>query len=294
MFKSGFVSVIGRSNVGKSTLLNLIMGEKLTIISNKPQTTRNKIQLIYTDDTMQIVFLDTPGIQNPKNKLGEYMLDTSKSSLKEADLIIYMVDTSFSIGDLDEKIISDLKDVKKPIILVINKLDKISKESIDTVIKMYEDLDIFESILPISATRGDNVDKLMEIIKDKLPEGPMYFDEDSLTDRSVREIVEEFIRESALNNLSDELPHGIAVTVETFKERADKDLIDIEANIIVEKASHKGMVIGKNGKMIKKIGSDARIEIEKFLATRINLKLWVKQDSEWRNNSSRLKYFGYK
>ncbi|MDY6065062.1 MAG: GTPase Era [Finegoldia sp.] len=293
MFKSGFVSVIGRSNVGKSTLLNLIIGEKLTIMSNKPQTTRKKVQLIYTDDKMQIIFLDTPGIQNPKNKLGEYMLNTSKSSLKEADLIIYMVDTSDLIGELDDKIISDLRDIKKPIILVINKIDKISSEKVEEVKKMYEQVEIFTDIVPISAIDGKNVENLLKVIEDNLPQGPMYYDEDSLTDQSVRDIVGELIRESTLNNLSDELPHGIEVSVEKFKERQDKDLIDIDANIIVEKPSHKGMVIGKNGKMIKKIGSDARMEIEKFLESRVNLKLWVKQDSEWRNNPGRLKYFGY-
>ncbi|MBS5359603.1 GTPase Era [Finegoldia sp. BIOML-A3] len=293
MFKSGFVSVIGRSNVGKSTLLNRILGEKLTIISDKPQTTRNKIQLIYTDENMQAIFLDTPGIQTPKNKLGDYMLKVSMSTLNEVDVITYIVDTTEEIGKLDSEIIKKLKLVNTKIILLINKTDKISSDNVNEIVEMYSKVGIFEEIIPISALNGDNVEGYLTSLKNNLPEGPMYYDKDSVTDQPIRQIVQELIREKALINLSDELPHGIAITIEKFKERQDKNLIDIDATIIVEKKSHKGMVIGKKGSMIKKIGTDARIDIEQLLDAKVNLKLWVKIDEEWRNKDSRLRYLGY-
>lgn len=294
MFKSGFVSVIGRSNVGKSTLLNRILGEKLTIISDKPQTTRNKIQLIYTDDDIQAIFLDTPGIQTPKNKLGDYMLKLSMSTLNEVDIITYIVDTTEEIGKLDSEIIEKLKSVKTSIILLINKIDKIDSGKLQNLINLYNDIGIFKAIIPISALEGKNIEDYIVALKNFLPEGPMYYDKDSITDQPIRQIVQELIREKALLNLSDELPHGIAITIERFKERKDKNLIDIDATIIVEKKSHKGMVIGKKGAMIKRIGSDSRIDIEKLINTKVNLKLWVKIDEEWRNKESRLKYLGYK
>ena len=293
MFKSGFVSVIGRSNVGKSTLLNRILGEKLTIISDKPQTTRNKIQLIYTDENMQAIFLDTPGIQTPKNKLGDYMLKVSMSTLNEVDVITYIVDTTEEIGKLDSEIIEKLKLVNTKIILLINKTDKISSDNVNEIVEMYSKVGIFEEIIPISALNGNNVEGYLTSLKNNLPEGPMYYDKDSVTDQPIRQIVQELIREKALLNLSDELPHGIAITIEKFKERQDKNLIDIDATIIVEKKSHKGMVIGKKGSMIKKIGTDARIDIEQLLGAKVNLKLWVKIDEEWRNKDSRLRYLGY-
>ena len=293
MFKSGFVSVIGRSNVGKSTLLNRVLGEKLTIISDKPQTTRNKIQLIYTDENMQAIFLDTPGIQIPKNKLGDYMLKVSMSTLNEVDVITYIVDTTEEIGKLDSEIIEKLRLVNTKIILLINKIDKIASDKVDELVEMYTKVGIFEQIIPISALNGDNVEGYLTSLRNTLPEGPMYYDKDSVTDQPIRQIVQELIREKALINLSDELPHGIAITIEKFKERQDKNLIDIDATIIVEKKSHKGMVIGKKGSMIKKIGTDARIDIEQLLDTKVNLKLWVKIDEEWRNKDSRLRYLGY-
>lgn len=293
MFKSGFVSVIGRSNVGKSTLLNRILGEKLTIISDKPQTTRNKIQLIYTDENMQAIFLDTPGIQTPKNKLGDYMLKVSMSTLNEVDVITYIVDTTEEIGKLDSEIIEKLKLVNTKIILLINKIDKISSDKVNELVEMYSKVGIFEEIIQISALNGDNVEEYLTSLKNNLPEGPMYYDKDSVTDQPIRQIVQELIREKAIINLSDELPHGIAITIEKFKERQDKNLIDIDATIIVEKKSHKGMVIGKKGSMIKKIGTDARIDIEQLLDAKVNLKLWVKIDEEWRNKDSRLRYLGY-
>ena len=293
MFKSGFISVIGRSNVGKSTLLNRVLGEKLTIISDKPQTTRNKIQLIYTDENMQAIFLDTPGIQTPKNKLGDYMLKVSMSTLNEVDVITYIVDTTEEIGKLDSEIIEKLRLVNTKIILLINKIDKIASDKVNELVEMYTKVGIFEQIIPISALNGDNVEGYLTSLRNTLPEGPMYYDKDSVTDQPIRQIVQELIREKALINLSDELPHGIAITIEKFKERQDKNLIDIDATIIVEKKSHKGMVIGKKGSMIKKIGTDARIDIEQLLDTKVNLKLWVKIDEEWRNKDSRLRYLGY-
>ena len=293
MFKSGFVSVIGRSNVGKSTLLNRVLGEKLTIISDKPQTTRNKIQLIYTDENMQAIFLDTPGIQTPKNKLGDYMLKVSMSTLNEVDVMTYIVDTTEEIGKLDSEIIEKLRLVNTKIILLINKIDKIASDKVNELVEMYTKVGIFEQIIPISALNGDNVEGYLTSLRNTLPEGPMYYDKDSVTDQPIRQIVQELIREKALINLSDELPHGIAITIEKFKERQDKNLIDIDATIIVEKKSHKGMVIGKKGSMIKKIGTDARIDIEQLLDTKVNLKLWVKIDEEWRNKDSRLRYLGY-
>lgn len=293
MFKSGFVSVIGRSNVGKSTLLNRVLGEKLTIISDKPQTTRNKIQLIYTDENMQAIFLDTPGIQTPKNKLGDYMLKVSMSTLNEVDVITYIVDTTEEIGKLDSEIIEKLRLVNTKIILLINKIDKIASDKVNELVEMYTKVGIFEQIIPISALNGDNVEGYLTSLRNTLPEGPMYYDKDSVTDQPIRQIVQELIREKALINLSDELPHGIAITIEKFKERQDKNLIDIDATIIVEKKSHKGMVIGKKGSMIKKIGTDARIDIEQLLDTKVNLKLWVKIDEEWRNKDSILRYLGY-
>ena len=293
MFKSGFVSVIGRSNVGKSTLLNRVLGEKLTIISDKPQTTRNKIQLVYTDENMQAIFLDTPGIQTPKNKLGDYMLKVSMSTLNEVDVITYIVDTTEEIGKLDSEIIEKLRLVNTKIILLINKIDKIASDKVNELVEMYTKVGIFEQIIPISALNGDNVEGYLTSLRNTLPEGPMYYDKDSVTDQPIRQIVQELIREKALINLSDELPHGIAITIEKFKERQDKNLIDIDATIIVEKKSHKGMVIGKKGSMIKKIGTDARIDIEQLLDTKVNLKLWVKIDEEWRNKDSRLRYLGY-
>lgn len=294
MFKSGFVAVIGRSNVGKSTFLNKVIGEKISIISNKPQTTRNRIQMIYTDNDMQVIFLDTPGIQMPKNKLGEYMLKISKESLSDVDLVTYIVDTSTTIGPIESEIIKDLRKIKTPIILLINKIDTANDEIIEEVVKMYEELDLFKKIIPISALEGTNLDKYFETINELLPEGPMYFPDDMITDQPERQIVSEIIREKALINLDDELPHGITVTIEKMKDRPNKNIMDISATIIVEKKSHKGMVIGKGGKMIKRIGMAARNDIERLLDTRVNLQLWVKIDEDWRSKDSKLRNFGFK
>lgn len=294
MFKSGFVAVIGRSNVGKSTLLNHIMEQKLSIVTNKAQTTRSRIQLIYTNEEMQIVFLDTPGIQKPKNKLGEYMLEISESSLKDADIITYVVDISDSIGENESYILEKLRSLNLKTVLLINKMDMVSQEKLREIIDMYASFDLFEEIIPISALNGKNIHLYLEALYKNLEEGPMYYPEDSITDQSERTIVGKLIREKALMLLQDEIPHGITVTVESMKERENRKLMDIDATIIVEKKSHKGMVIGKGGKMIQKIGSAARADIETFLDEKVNLQLWVKIDENWRANEQKLKRLGFR
>ena len=294
MYKSGFITVIGRPNVGKSTLLNHVIGEKISIISDKPQTTRNKIQLVYTEPDCQVVFLDTPGIQMPKNKLGEYMLKVSRSTLEEVDIITFMVDESMETGKLDNYIIEQLKDVKTPIILLINKIDKLSKDEINQLILKYKNMDIFYDIIPISAMNETNIDRYIAAIKKLLPEGPQYFPDDMITDQPERLIISEIIREKALENLQQEVPHGIFVDIEKISQREDKDLIDVHATIYCEKESHKGIVIGKRGQMLKKIGKDARIDIEKLLGSQINLQVWVKVEKNWREKEGKVRYFGYK
>lgn len=294
MNRSGYVAVIGRPNVGKSTLLNRIIGEKISIISDKPQTTRNKIQLIYTDDDSQIIFLDTPGMQDPRNKLGDYMLKVSKSSLEDADVILYLVDSSDHIGKQDSKIIEDLSGVKTPVILVINKIDELSRDQVLELIAMYNAAGDFEDIVPISAMNGDNVDKFMEVLKSKLPEGPNYFPDDEITDQTENFIIQEIIREKALMFLSEEVPHGINVKVDQMKENVATNTFNIEATIYAEKESHKGIVIGKGGAMLKKIGKAARKDIETFLDGKVNLRLWVKVEKNWRDKENKVKYFGYR
>lgn len=294
MFKSGFVTIIGRPNVGKSTLLNRIIGEKISIISDKPQTTRNKIQMVYTEDNYQIVFLDTPGMQNPRNKLGEYMLKVSKSTLEEVDIVTFMVDDSLEIGPMDNMIIEDLKKISTPIVLLINKIDKLENDQLLRLIDNYRSLELFEDIIPISALNNENIYKYIEVLKDKLPEGPQYFPADMITDQPERFIIAEIIREKALLNLDEEVPHGIFVDIEGIKKREDKDIIDVYANVYCEKDSHKGIVIGKGGAMLRQIGSSAREEIEALLGSKVNLQLWVKVEKNWREKESKVRYFGYK
>ncbi len=294
MYKSGFVTVVGRPNVGKSTLLNQIIGEKISIISDKPQTTRNKILMVYTEEDFQVVFLDTPGIQMPKNILGEYMLKISKSTLEEVDAVAFMVDESMEIGKLDKYIIEELKEISTPIILLINKTDKLKEEEILFLINKYNDLHLFKEIIPISAMNNDNVDKFIKILKDILPKGPQYFPEDMITDQPEKFIIAETIREKALMNLEEEVPHGIAVGIEGIKERSNKDIVDVFATIYCERETHKGIVIGKNGKMLKTIGESARKDIEKLLGSKVNLQIWVKVEKNWRERDSKVKYFGYK
>lgn len=292
--KSGFIAVVGRANVGKSTLMEKILREKISIISNKAQTTRDKIQIIYNDSESQIIFIDTPGIQNPKNKLQEKLFQFSEESIKEADIITFVVDNSLEIGKLDSQIIEMLETINLPKILLINKIDLLEDEEIEQIKNNYENLAIFDKIIGISALNDSNVDSYIETIKEMLDEGPAYYDRDMITDKSERFIVSEIIREKALNNLSEEVPHGIAVRIDDFKKRENKNLIDINATIIVERNSHKEIVIGKAGSMVKKIGTEARKEIETFLSSKVNLKLWVKVEKDWRKKEKLVDRFGYK
>lgn len=294
MYKSGFVSVVGRPNVGKSTLLNKVIGEKISIISDKPQTTRNKIQLVYTEDDLQIVFLDTPGIQMPKNALGEYMLKLSRSTLEEVDIVTFMVDESMQTGKLDNYILEQLQDISTPIVLLINKSDKLTEEEIEVLVEKYKQMNLFEKIIPISALEDTNIEEYISVMRDMLPEGPQYFPDDMITDQPERFIIAEIIREKALLNLDEEIPHGIYVGIDAVKTREDKDIIDVFANIYCEKESHKGIIIGKRGTMLKTIGQSAREDIEKLMASKINLQLWVKVEKNWRDKDNKVKYFGYK
>lgn len=293
--KSGFVTIIGRPNVGKSTLINRIVGEKLSITSNKPQTTRNKIQLIHTTEDAQIIFMDTPGIQKPKNKLGTYMLGVSRETLGEVDVITAMVDASKKIGAMDQWIFKELEGFKDktPIILLINKIDEIPKPDILPLIDQYAKLNLFEEIIPISAINGDNIGEYLSALEGFLPEGPQYFPDDMITDQPEKFIVAEFIREKALENLQEEVPHGVMVVVESMKMRENKNLMDIEATIFVERKSHKGIIIGKSGSMLKKIGSSSRLDLERLLDTKINLQLWVKVSKDWREKENQVERFGY-
>ena len=292
-FKSGYVTLIGRPNVGKSTLMNQIIGQKIAITSNKPQTTRNKIQTIYTSDEGQIIFLDTPGIHKAKNKLGEYMVDVAVKNLRDCDVVVWLVEPTTYIGAGEQEIVRLLKEVKMPVILVINKVDTVKKEEVLTFIDAYRKVFDFDEIVPLSALKGENTDTLVELIFKYLPYGPKYFDDDEVTDQPMRQIVAEVIREKSLHALSDEIPHGIAVTIEKMKERPNGKMVDIEATIVCERDSHKGIIIGKGGAMLKKIGSNARYEIEHMLEQKVNLKLWVKVRKEWRDSDFYLKNYGY-
>ena len=295
-FRSGFVAIIGRPNVGKSTLMNHLIGQKIAITSNKPQTTRNRIQTVYTDEERgQIIFLDTPGIHKAKNKLGEYMVNVAEHTLNEVDLILWLVEPTDYIGAGEQHIIEMLKNTKTPVILVINKLDTLSERDqmltyIDTYRKVYD----FAEIVPASALRGQNTDLIIDLIFQYLPEGPMFYDVDTITDQPERQIVAELIREKALHALNEEIPHGIAVSIERMKDRKGQNIVDIDATIICERDSHKGIIIGKGGAMLKKIGTNARYEIERLLGCKVNLKLWVKVKKDWRDSDILIKNFGYK
>lgn len=293
-FKSGFVALIGRPNVGKSTLMNQIIGQKIAITSKKPQTTRNKIQTVYTCDEGQIVFLDTPGIHKAKNKLGEYMVSVAEKTLKEVDLIMWLVEPDTFIGAGEQHIAEQLKGIQVPVILVINKTDTVKQDEVLSFIDAYRKILDFDEIIPASALRGKNVDTIVEQIFKYLPEGPMYYDEDTETDQPMRQIVAELIREKALHALDEEIPHGIAVTIERMKKRRHKDIYDIEATIVCERDSHKGIIIGKQGSMLKKIGTNARYEIEQQLDTKVNLQIWVKVRKDWRDSELLMKNYGYK
>lgn len=292
--KSGFVTIIGRPNVGKSTLMNHLIGQKIAITSNKPQTTRNRIQTVYTDkDRGQIVFLDTPGIHRAKNKLGEYMVSAAEHTLGEVDVILWLVEPSSFIGAGERHIIEQLSRTKTPVLLIINKVDMVERDKVLTYIDTYRKVYPFAEIVPASALRGENLDTVVDLIFKYLPYGPMFYDEDTVTDQPERAIVAEIIREKALHALEDEIPHGIAVCIDRMKERGDKKITDIDATIVCERDSHKGIVIGKGGSMLKKIGSNARFEIERLLETKVNLKLWVKVKKDWRDSDTMMKNFGY-
>jgi len=294
MFKSGFVSIIGRPNVGKSTLTNRLIGEKLSIISSKPQTTRNAIKAIVNTDDSQIIIIDTPGIHKPKTKLGEYMVKLAEGTLNEVDIILFLVEATDRIpGAGDLYIIEQLKSVKTPVILIINKIDLVNKEELPETIKNFSQLLDFRAVVPISATSGDGTDIVIEEIKKLLPEGPKYFPDDVITDQPERMLAAELIREKILELLSDEVPHGTGIEIISFRERKDRDMIDIEANIYCERESHKGIIIGKQGAMLKKIGTLARVEMENLFGVKVFLKLWVKVKPDWRNSASMLKTLGY-
>ena len=293
-FKSGFVTIIGRPNVGKSTLMNHLIGQKIAITSNKPQTTRNRIQTVYTDmERGQIVFLDTPGIHQAKNKLGEYMVNAAEHTLSEVDVILWLVEPSTFIGAGEQHIIKQLKKTKTPVILIINKVDTVEREKILEYIDAYRKVFDFAEIVPASALREQNLDTVVDVIFKYLPYGPMFYDEETVTDQPERAIVAEIIREKALHALDDEIPHGIAVYIDRMKERRGQNIIDIDATIVCERDSHKGIIIGKGGSMLKKIGSNARYEMERLLDTQVNLKLWVKVRKDWRDSELMMKNFGY-
>ena len=273
--------------------MNHLIGQKIAITSRKPQTTRNKIQTVYTDERGQVVFLDTPGIHKAKNKLGEYMVNVAQRTFKDADVILWLVEPTNFIGAGERHIAEQLKLCKLPVILVINKVDTVKKSEVAGFIESYRNICSFAEIVPVSALRSQNLDTLLECIFKYLPYGPQFYDEDTVTDQPQRQIVAEMIREKALRTLDEEIPHGIAVTIDRMKERSQGNLVDIDATIICERDSHKGIIIGKQGAMLKKIGSAARFEIEKMLDMKVNLKLWVKVKKDWRDSDYLIKNFGY-
>lgn len=298
-YKSGFVTLIGRPNVGKSTLMNQLIGQKIAITSDKPQTTRNRIQTVYTDERGQVIFLDTPGIHKAKNKLGEYMVNIAERTMNEVDVVLWLVEPSTFIGAGEQHIAEQLNKVKTPVMLVINKIDTVKKEEILAFIAAYKDKVNFAEIIPVSALKGENTKVLMDEIYKYIPEGPQYYDEDTITDQPERQIVAELIREKALRLLEDEIPHGIAVSIDRMKERPETQpnssgMIDIDATIVCERDSHKGIIIGKGGSKLKLIGTQARREIEGLLDCRVNLQLWVKVKKDWRDSDFLMRNFGYK
>lgn len=291
--KSGFVTLIGRPNVGKSTLMNHLIGQKIAITSNKPQTTRNRIQTVYTSKKGQIVFLDTPGIHKAKNKLGEYMVNVAEQTLKEVDVVLWLVEPTDFIGKGELHIAEQLKKANVPVILIMNKIDMVAKDKLPGFMENYRKIYDFEEIIPVCALRGVNMEKVISTIFRFLPYGPKFYDDETITDQPQRQIVAEMIREKALRCLDEEIPHGIAVAIDRMKERPDGSVIDIDATIICEKDSHKGIIIGKGGSMLRRIGSQARMEIEKMMEMKVNLQLWVKVKKDWRDSDFMIKNFGY-
>ena len=292
-YRSGFVTIIGRPNVGKSTLMNHLIGQKIAITSNKAQTTRNRIQTVYTCDQGQIIFLDTPGINRAKNKLGEYMMSAVDAALSEMDVVLWLVEPTTYIGKGERAIIERLQRVHTPVLLIINKIDTVEESEVIRAIETYRQEYEFDAIIPVSALRNRNTREVTKTIFKYLPEGPQYYDEDTVTDQPERQIVAEIIREKALRCLEHEIPHGIAVVIDSMKDRPGGKLVDIDATIICERDAHKGIIIGKQGAMLKRIGTQARIDMEKLLNTRVNLKIWVKIKKDWRDSDYLLKNFGF-
>ncbi len=290
-FRSGFVTLIGRPNVGKSTLMNCLIGQKIAITSKKPQTTRNRIRTVMTTEEGQIIFVDTPGIHKAKNKLGEYMVNVAQRTLNEVDVVLWLVEPSTFIGEGEKHIARQLERVQTPVILVINKLDMVKREDVFPAIAAYKDLYDFAEIVPVSARSGQNTDELLRVIMSYLPAGPQFYDADTVTDQPMRQIVAELIREKALHCLNEEIPHGIAVVIVRMKMK--NKVMHIDADLICERDSHKGIIIGNQGNMLKKIGSTARYEIEKMLECRVNLKIWVRVKKNWRDSEFLMKNFGY-
>lgn len=290
-FQSGFVSIIGRPNVGKSTLLNALVGEKIAIISDKPQTTRNKILAIRNTDDAQVIFTDTPGIHKPKNKLGEYMVKVANDSMGEMDVVLFVVDATNKTTEPERKIAQNLNALRVPVILVINKVDLARKEALLPMIADFSSLHNFEAIVPVSALKNDGVDRLLNEIMQNIPKGPAFFPDDMITDQPEKQIAAEIIREKLLWLLDKEVPHGIAIEIMKMKEQ-DK-VTSIQANIYCEKTTHKGIIIGKDGAVLKKVGTMARIDIQKMLGRKVYLELWVKVKNDWRNNNYLIRNFGY-
>lgn len=292
-FRSGFVAIIGRPNVGKSTLMNHLIGQKIAIMSDKPQTTRNKIHGVYTTDDLQIVFLDTPGIHKPQSKLGNYMMQTAESALREVEAALFLIDASEGLGGGDRFIIEQLKKVKTPVFLVMNKIDKVEPEQLLPMITQYNELHDFAEIIPISALKGNNVETLMDQLSRYLPEGPQYYPADQITDHPEQFVCSELIREKILHMTREEIPHSIAVTIEDMRVK-ENGVVYIGAVIFVERDSQKGIIIGKKGDLLKEVGKQARKDIEALLGSRIFLELWVKVKKDWRNQERVLKDLGYR
>ncbi|MBN8200584.1 MULTISPECIES: GTPase Era [Bacillaceae] len=292
--KSGFISIIGRPNVGKSTFLNRVIGQKIAIMSDKPQTTRNKVQGVLTTNDAQYIFIDTPGIHKPKHKLGDFMMKVAQNTLKEVDVILFMVNAQEGFGRGEEFILEKFQSVRTPIFLVINKIDQVHPDELLKIIESYKEKYGFSEIIPISALEGNNVETLLGQIKEYIPEGPQFYPADQVTDHPERFIVSELIREKALHLTREEIPHSLAVTIDKMERREDKDVVHVMATIIVERDSQKGIVIGKQGKMLKEIGKRARVDIENLLGSKVFLELWVKVQKDWRNKMSQLRDFGFR
>ena len=290
--KSGFIALVGRPNVGKSTLMNHLIGQKIAITSRKPQTTRNQIRTVYTDERGQAVFLDTPGIHKAQNRLGTYMVEVAQKTFSQADIVMWLVEPTTFIGRGEQEIAKKLRQLKCPVFLIVNKTDTVKKEAVAECIKAYRQIADFNEVVAVSALRSVNTDTLLDTVFRYLPYGPMYYDEDTVTDQPMRQIAAEMIREKALRRLQEEIPHGIAVAVEKMRERDDKDILDIDATIYCERDSHKGMVIGKNGAMLKKVSTYARQDLEKFFQIKVNLHCWVKVKEDWRNREGLIHNFG--